>query len=278
MKDFIIQWLIVLALIGLLSKFFDFIIGKKGRNWLKDKVIVQSWIYLESLSFRSIVNKAAITFDRFITFSFGTKIISLHAYVASFFISALLTLFLIYFPLPDTFYKVHPIHENIPFPRALIIGIIKLWIWNVFLDFSSYAITRKLAKKIVESVSILKSLLYWLVDFICCFIIMAVTFFSFEGIRIAFCLECDRFVTILNAYQISSATSAATLTGSVPTLIHLIFFIVIFVLSILELAKRILAFLLERIDEANESPLTIIAGFSATVVSFFLILYKFIFE
>ena len=170
-------------------------------------------------------------------------------------------------------------------------GFGRSW-WTIFLtvylvvnppfDFASFAVTRYFAALIARSGRLLTALTLWFFDLLLSFCIATVTFYVVSILYmvaspgtfpktwpILEALSTAEFVPFVG-YLITSkgydmAVTAAA-TGLVPALIHLLFFIIFLALALAEVARRGLSFLLERFDESDERPFTIIATVLAAII------------
>lgn len=271
MKEFLAQLIIICSSIVLIAKFIDFLLGEKGRKWMRDKLFVRTWITLSSISFLEVARLVARKFYSLVKFIFGATTVSLRAIIMSLSISLVLTLLMGEALDPSHNFAKDRV-TGIPLIRVLS-AMVVAYLWNLFLDFASYAITRILACSISKTRSLFRALSFWFIDILSCFAIVTITFFSIGYIFNLIAPDWDKIIWFGRIPSTLMAGSCA-LTGTFPTLIHIVFFVAVFCLVILEVARRFLCFLLERFDEENKSPLTIVASASATLGAFVSTLYK----
>lgn len=240
------------------AKLLDFLLGNEGRKRLKENLIFRPWFFLQAARPLAVLRFSATTFSNVINTLFGPRLVSGRAYLASTLIGTA-TVYL--YVLLDT-----PLHLStfVDYKDSNLVYYGALFLINPMFDFISFAITRGLARRIVKSETILPALTFWLIDLLLCLLIASATYASVETFNRV--VEPRFGLSIWFGVQTHDFSVFTTLTGLIPTLIHLAFFVVFSLAALAETMRRLLSFLLERFDEADQNPVAVIATFLAAVI------------
>ncbi len=250
--------IIVCAAVIVAAKTTDFLLGKKGRSWVKERLIFRPWYFLQGAQPLTVLRTSALIFSKTVNLMFGPRLISLRAYYVSGLIGLLLVLLYVRLDKP---LNLSTLVDHAP-SSATYFGV--LYGISPIFDFLSFGVTRFLAQKIATSGRLLPALTLWLVDLIACAAMAGCTYIAAE----LFVNHTEpRFgLSIWYGYVTHDVSVFAAASKAVPTLIHLVFFTFFFCLALIELTRKALSFLLERFDETNDSPLTLVSAAVAAIM------------
>lgn len=274
---FLNQILLACGLLIFAGKSVDFLIGEKARRLVKDHLVVNAWIALESASVTAILRYTSKSFHNVVVFLFGKRVFSIRACFASFITTVLLLMLLHFTTWPAGIVDLCPIVRSKRFSQNWWLGPLALilWMWNLSLDFISYAVTRNLSRKIADSKKFHRALTFWLIDGICAILIAVTAFYSAQVVISNSGPQFDRSVRIFDSFVAYQMAVTFAVTGLFPTLVHLLFFLVISILVAIEYSRRFFALILVRIDEQNTSPITLMAGGISVLSGLLVLIYKY---
>lgn len=244
----------VLAVFVASAKFCDFMLGKKGRDKLREHVIFRPWYRLESLSLFSPIWEGSHYFHTFIA-KLGTKL------GASAFIWYGGTVTLLAFFLK---YKMglgtggsYFLYSNRKELDSRIIALVMIF---------SCAATSLSVAAIVKRKALSRAIVLWLGNIL--FIAAVVRLIDLDY------RSDSRFATGLakpiefgNGMEFPLGVLIYAPAVALPCFVHSLFIGGVFCLCIGEYWRRFFVILIERIDESNSSPLTLIATFVSGVAA-----------
>jgi hypothetical protein len=248
------------------ARIVDFLIGHSGNKWIKEYLVFRPWYHLQLVQPLETINKAATLFANTTRELFGEKFLSLRALIVSWLIAPFLALL------------IQTISYYLRLRTPYVSGTRTFWgehfawygsllIINPVFDLVSFAFTRYLAEIIADSKRLLYALTFWIVDVICCLIIAIV---SYECVNSFLTVVApDYSVSLwLGKYAARGLAVVAALTGFVPTLLHVVFFVTSLALAAAETFRRAFCKVFERFDESNDRALTIVATMVAAFIGF----------
>jgi hypothetical protein len=250
-----LQYAIICSAISVfIAKAIDFLIGKPGNRWIKDKLILKSWFRLQSFQPVGFFKRAAHNFSKLTEIVFGKQLISERAYVVSTIISSFF-LTVIFVSLNSQLHFSRPIVHQ----PSLLAWLIVFAGINPLFDFLSFAVTRYLAHRISESGKLRYALSFWVIDVVLCITISFLTYYSVEVFLRYFAPDFSQALWF-GRITTHDVTIFSAFSGYIPTLLHLMFFIISLCLGLMELFRRFVCLLLERFDEADNNVLTLLTA------------------
>ena len=265
------QWLLltVLALCATVvgARMMDFLIGRAGNRWIKEYLVFRPWYRLQLFQPLETVNKAATLFARATRELFGEKFISGRALIVSWLIAPFLAVVV------QIISRLFGLITA--YPHGTTTGLEERLAWygtfilvNPFFDFVSFAVTRYLAEKIAKSKKLSYALTLWTVDVIGCVIIGVA---SYKCADIFLSAVAPNFSVSLwpGGHVARGLAVTAGLTGTLPTLLHVLFFLTSLLLATAETFRRAFCKVFERFDDSNDRALTIVATIVAAFIGLF---------
>ncbi len=264
------QWLLLTVLASCATvvgaRILDFLIGRAGNKWIKEYIVFRPWYRLQLIQPLETVNKAATLFARTTRGLFGQKFVSGRALLASWLIAPFLAVVVVIFSVSLELRTPYP-HAKTTFWEEEFAWYGTFLLLNPFFDFISFAVTRYLAERIAESRRLMYALTLWIVDIVCCVIISVLSYKCANLFLSAVAPNYD-VALWLRRYVARGLAVIAALTGFVPTLLHVLFFLTSLLLATAETFRRAFCKVFERFDESNDRALTIVATIVAAFIGF----------
>jgi len=146
----------------------------------------------------------------------------------------------------------------------MVVFVGSLCVINPVFDFVSFAVTRYLARRIATSRRLWPAFTLWFLDLALCALLTTATYVAVDSFTLA--IEPRHGLSIWFGVLTRDVSVFTAVTGLIPTLIHLGFFVFFAFAALTEVARRVLCFLLERFDESDQSPLAVITLFLAAII------------
>lgn len=237
-----------------LAKAIDFMLGAVGRKRVYDLVVYQSWYKVESFSLEAWLHDAASKFKRVLVAVFGDPDNpSRMRILLLVFVGAMVLDYVYQYRLADVIPTLERSSYHTP---------------NTFLHIGtglsgiSFFVTIGLVDWIERSRRPIVTLLAWMLDLIACAVLIFLAHICAE----LFWGELSPSIA-LGPLKLSGFAVSVSPGIIATTILHLLFAAAVGIGYSLEAVRRAVALILDRIDEAGSSPLTIIAALMSGVTS-----------